>query len=63
MMLQKKLNASCVPKSCKLRIRALDGGARQMRAALKPIKRNKIPQTIGNTILGGDKGGCVAVSL
>ena len=63
MILQKKLKASWIRKSSKLRDRALDAGARYIRAAPIPIKANRMPQTIGNTILGGDSGGCSMVAL
>lgn len=60
-MLQKKLNASCIPKSRRLRERAAEGGLAQMRAAPMPIRAKRPPQTMGNTVPGGERGGWTMV--
>ncbi len=56
-MLQKKLKASWSPKRDSPLVRALEGGARQTRAALIPIRANRMPQTMGKTMAGGERGG------
>ena len=62
-MLQKKLNTSWMKKSSKLRDRALDAGAKKIRAAPIPIKAKRMLQTMGNTMPGGDNGGCAMAAL
>ena len=63
MILQKKLKANWVKKRSKLRERALEAGDVYIRAAPIPISANRIPQTIGNTIAGGDSAGFSMVAL
>ena len=56
-MLQKKLKASCTAKSTRPRVRRAEGGQSQIRAAPTPINANRMPQTMGKTMPGGDRGG------
>ena len=53
---------SCATKIFKFLLRCRDAGVRLTRAALMPISAYRIVQTIGNTIGGGDRGDCKAVS-
>ena len=61
MMLQKKLNASWSRKIPKARERSREAGEMYIRAAPTPIKANKMVQTMGNTIPGGESGGFMIV--
>ena len=61
MILQKKLNASWSRKMLKARERPLEAGERYIRAIPIPIRANKIVQTMGNTIPGGESGGFMIV--
>ena len=63
MILQKKLNANWMKKICKLCDRGWEIGAVYTRVIPTPISTNRIAQTIGNTILGGDKNGLLIVAL
>ena len=60
-ILQKKLKASWAPKSASPRERSGDGGACQTLAALTPIRANRALQTMGKTMLGGERGGLETV--
>lgn len=59
--LQKKLTTNCAINKFKPLLRSDEDGANHILAALMRISPYKITQTMGNTIAGGDNGGCDAV--
>lgn len=57
MMLQRKFTANWRRNTPNARKRSEEDGARYTRAAPMPIRAKRMIQTMGNTMLGGERGG------